>query len=187
MAEAEAPVVRGQAGGVWVAKRLEASATTAVDVVIIEPDGRRISAAVWPRGREACARLAGLGRYELDRVREIVLGLPGVSERVSHGAPSFFVQDRRALCRYHDNHGGDGRIALWCPVPAGVQEHLVSAEPERFFAPRASASGTFSRWLGVYLDTAGENRVDWDEIAAFVEDAFRTVAPRRLIAELDRR
>ena len=34
-------------------------------------------------------------------------------ERFSHGAPCFFVQDTRAVCYYHDNHRGDGRISLW--------------------------------------------------------------------------
>lgn len=50
-----------------------------------------------------------------------------------------------------------------------------------------SAAGTFSGWLGVYLDTTGEISVDWTEIAAILEDAFRTVAPKKLIAELDHR
>ena len=63
----------------------------------------------------------------------------------------------------------------------------MSAEPERFFKPPMSAAGTFSGWLGVFLDTAGEHEVDWDEIAAILEDAFRTVAPKKLIVELDNR
>jgi hypothetical protein len=91
------------------------------------------------------------------------------------------------LCYYHDDHKGDGRISLWCPVPPGVQEDLVSAEPERFFRPPMSARGTFSGWLGVFLDTSDENKIDWDEIAAIVEDAFRTVAPKKVIAKLDNR
>ena len=45
----------------------------------------------------------------------------------------------------------------------------------------------FANWLGVYLDTDGDERVDWDEIAGIVEDAFRTVAPKTLIHELDDR
>jgi len=68
-----------------------------------------------------------------------------------------------------------------------VPEELVSAEPQRFFKPPVSAAGTFSGWLGVYLDTTGENGVDWTEIEAILEDAFRTVAPRKLIAELEHR
>ena len=72
---------------------------------------------------------------------------------------------RRPFCYFHDNHNGDGRISLWCPTLPGVQEELVTAEPERFFRPPPSASGTFSTWLGVYLDTTGTNRVDWKEIS----------------------
>ena len=124
---------------------------------------------------------------EYERVRRIALSLPEVRERVSHGEPCFFVRDKRPLCYFHDNHNGDGRISLWCPVPPGVQEELVTAEPERFFRPPASARGVFSNWLGVYLDTSGDSRVDWKEIAAILNDAYRTVAPRLLVAELDRR
>jgi hypothetical protein len=126
-----------------------------------------------------------MAKRVLDRVRRIALALPEVNERLSHGEPCFFVRDRRPLCYFHDDHNGDGRISLWCPSPPGVQEDLVSAEPQRFFTPPASARGTFSTWLGVYLDTAGTNRVDWNEITAIIEDAYRNVAPTSLIAQLD--
>ena len=128
-----------------------------------------------------------MGERVFDQVRSIALALPGVSERVSHGEPCFFVSTTRALCYYHDNHNGDGRISLWCPAPPGVQDELVNAEPGRFFEPPVSARGTFGQWVGVFLDTTGEDAVDWDEVAAIVEDAFRLVAPRTLIAELERR
>ena len=123
----------------------------------------------------------------LDRVRRIAFALPGVNERMSHGEPCFFVRDKRPLCYFHDNHNGDGRTSLWCPVPLGVQEEMVSAEPDRFFAPPTSSSGVFRHWLGVYLDTTGPQQVDWVEIAAMVEDAFRHIAPDVLVRELDNR
>ncbi len=66
-----------------------------------------------------------------------------------------------------------------------MQEALVDAEPERFFKPQPSASGTFSGWLGVFLDVPNKGKSDWDEIAAILEEAFRKVAPQDLIAELD--
>jgi hypothetical protein len=115
---------------------------------------------------------------ELERVRSLALALPEVNERVSHGEPCFFVPDRRPLCYFHDDHNGDGRISLWCPVPDGVQEEMVSAEPERFFALPTSVSGVFRGWLGVYLDTSGKLKVDCREVSAIVEDAFRHVAPK---------
>lgn len=126
-----------------------------------------------------------MGARELDRLRRIALALPEVNERLSHGAPCFFIRDKRPLCYYHDaDFSSDGRVSLWCPAPAGVQEELVHGEPERFFKPPPSAKGTFSSWLGVFLDTSGKNKVDWDEIAAILEDAFREVAPKKLVAEL---
>ena len=126
-----------------------------------------------------------MGRSELNRLRGIALALPEVSERLSHGAPCFYIQDKRALCRYHDHHYGDDRVSLWCPATAKLQEELVSAEPEIFFKPPTSASGVFSDWLGVYLDIRGEDTIDWNRIAAILEDAYRKVAPRWLINELD--
>jgi hypothetical protein len=127
-----------------------------------------------------------MGERELDRVRRIVLALPGVSERESHGAICFFIGGRRPLCYFHDNHRGDGRIALWCPLPLGTREELVVAEPERFFRPAASASGTYSSWLGAYLDTPSQGEVEWDELAAIIRDAYRHIATRKFVAEIER-
>jgi hypothetical protein len=123
---------------------------------------------------------------ELDRVRAIALALPEVTERLSHGATCFFVRDKRPLCYFHDHHNDD-RVSLWCPAPPGMQAALVASGPTRFFKPPTSASGTFSDWLGVFLDPSGDAVVDWDEIAEILEEAFRLVAPATAVAELDRR
>jgi hypothetical protein len=122
----------------------------------------------------------------LTQVRRIALALPQVTERPSAGAPCFFVRDKKPICRFHDaDFGGDDRIAIWCPAPPGARDELVTSEPDRFFAPTPSASGVFGDWIGVYLDTEGELAVDWQEIAAIIEQAFRLRAPKSLIADLD--
>ena len=72
------------------------------------------------------------------------------------------------------NHHGDGRFAIWCAAPDGMQTLLVEAEPERFFVPPYVGH---RGWLGVRLD----RRLDWDELAGIVEDAYAEVAPPRLI------
>jgi hypothetical protein len=126
-----------------------------------------------------------MGSPELDRVRTLALALPEVNERLSHGEPCFFVRDRRPLCYFHDDHNGDGRVSIWCPVPPDVQEELVTSEPERFFKPPTSARGVFWGWVGAFLDLPGNNRVDWEEIGALLDEAFRYVAPKSLVAELD--
>ena len=127
-----------------------------------------------------------MATLELVRVRTIALALPEVTERLSHGATCFFVRDKRPLCYFHDHHNDD-RVSLWCPVPPGMQAALVADEPTRFFKPPTSASGTFSDWLGVFLDPSDDAAVDWHEVAEILEDAFRLVAPATAVAELDRR
>ncbi len=112
-----------------------------------------------------------------DRVRALCLALPETSERPSHGAPTFFVREKRSFVMVWDNHHGDGIFGLWVAAPPGNQELLVAADPERFFRPPYVGH---RGWLGVRLDGA----VDWDEVAGIVEDAWATVAPARLLAQL---
>ena len=128
-----------------------------------------------------------VGQSELEAIRRIALALPEVTERWSHGAPCFFVRRSRPLCYFHDDHHNDGRTSLWCPARPGVQEELVSTEPERFFRPPTSARGTFSNWVGVFLDLPGDDEVDWDEIAAIIDEAYCVVAPKELIAHREPR
>jgi hypothetical protein len=122
---------------------------------------------------------------ELDQLREIALSFPDVSERLSHGATCFFVRDKRPLCYFHDHHNDD-RMSVWCPARPGLRDQMVAGEPERFFKPPMSAKGTFSGWLGVFVDMPGERGADWGEVAEIIEDAFRLVAPVTAIAALDR-
>jgi hypothetical protein len=110
----------------------------------------------------------------LEVVRELCLGLPETSERLSHGAPTFFVQGKRSFATVWDNHHGDGRFALLCPAPDGMQATLVETDPERFYVPPYVGH---RGWIGVRLDRA----FDHDEIAGFVEDAYAEVAPARLV------
>jgi hypothetical protein len=112
-----------------------------------------------------------------ERVRRLCLSLPETSERLSHGSPTFFVREKRSFVTVMDNHHDDGIFGLWVAAPPGNQELLVAADPERFFRPPYVGH---RGWLGVRLD----GRVDWDEVAGIVEDAWATVAPARLLASL---
>jgi hypothetical protein len=110
----------------------------------------------------------------LERLRTICLALPETSERLSHGAPSFFVREKKCFLMLLDDHHGDGRFAIWCAAPPGDQELLVDADSSKFFVPPYVGH---RGWLGVRLDGG----VDWDELAGIVEDAFAAVAPRSLL------
>src|SRR6266498_111578 len=116
----------------------------------------------------------GEGERTLQRLREISLGLPETSERLSHGAPSFFVREKRCFLMVLTNHHGDGRFAIWCAAADGAQRMLVDADPERFFVPPYVGH---RGWLGVRLD----RQLDWNELAGIVEDAYVEVAPAKLV------
>lgn len=124
-----------------------------------------------------------MGALELSRVREIALALPEVNERVSHGAPCFFIQNTTPLCYFHDNHRGDGRTALWCPVGEATQQALIAAEPHRFSRPVTSSAGAFKGWLVVSLESSA-GAVDWRQISVLLGEVYRNVAPKALAMRL---
>jgi hypothetical protein len=115
----------------------------------------------------------------LESLRKICLALPEATERLSHGEPTWFVRDKKVFVMYADHHHDD-RVGFWCAAPDGVQETLVGLEPEKFFVPPYVGH---RGWLGVRLDVP----VDWDQIADLVADAYRRVAPKKLVALLDGR
>lgn len=123
--------------------------------------------------------VAGDDAAVLERLRAICLGLPEVTERPSHGAPTWFVQGKKTFVQlWLRGHHADDFRHLWCAAPPGVQEEMVAAEPDRFFRPPYVGH---RGWLGLRLD----GTLDWEEVAAVCRDAYRTVAPRRLAALLD--
>ena len=123
-----------------------------------------------------CGYSAGMPRAApapLARVRKICLSFPETSERLSHGAPSWFVREKTCFVNYTDNHHRDGRLALWCACPAGMRDGLIRADPERYFVPAyVGAHG----WIGVRLD----RELGWDDVERVIRDAYLAVAPRRL-------
>jgi hypothetical protein len=112
--------------------------------------------------------------HVLTKLREICLALPETSERLSHGAPTFFVRQKRAFLMVLTDHHGDGRFAIWCAAPDGMQKMLVDADEERFFVPPYVGH---RGWLGLRLDRG----IHWDELTGIAEDAYAEVAPAKLV------
>jgi hypothetical protein len=108
----------------------------------------------------------------LEKIRTCCLSLPDTSERLSHGAPTFFIDSKRSFVQYHNNHHGDGRVALWCAAPDGFQSTLVEASPEIFYVP---AYVGHLGWIGLRLDRNAECQ----EIARTLSDAYLTRASKK--------
>ena len=111
----------------------------------------------------------------LERIRRICSALPEVTEKISHGEPTFFVR-KKVFTMFANNHHNDGRIAVWIPVPAGFQSALLESAPDKFFhPPYVGVRG----WIGIQLD-----RIEDDELASHLRQAWLLIAPKKLAAEL---
>ena len=107
-----------------------------------------------------------------DRVRAICLGLPGVTERPSHGSPAFFVK-KQFVMLWPEGHHEHDFPHVWCAAPVGAQEELVGSAPGRYFRPPYVGS---RGWIGMRLD----GDVDWTEVEEVCVEAYRVVAPAHL-------
>jgi hypothetical protein len=115
----------------------------------------------------------------IDRLRAICLALPEATEKVAWGEPTFRAgANGRIFVMFSNNHHNDGRIAAHCASTHATQDLLVRRDPERFFVPPYDG---VRGWIGVRLE---DGRVDWVETAEMVEEAYKMVAPKRLLTLL---
>jgi hypothetical protein len=111
----------------------------------------------------------------LERIRRICLAMPESWEKLSHGEPTFFV-GKKVFAMFSNNHHNDGRIAVVCPAPLGIQSMLIEAEPEKFFKPPyVGVRG----WIGIHL-----NQITDEELASHLREAWRMIAPKKLRATI---
>ena len=105
-------------------------------------------------------------------MRALCLALPEAREKLTWEVPTFRVREKMfALCGTEE-----ARLSAWLKAPPGAQESLVAYDPRRYFVPPYVGR---AGWVGVYLD----GRVPWAQVAALVEQSYRLVAPRKLVAK----
>ena len=93
-------------------------------------------------------------RTELQRVRALCLALPEVTERLSHGSPTWFVRGKND--------------------PREETTFFIFFFFFFFFFFLGHRG-----WVGVHLNRG----LDWNEIAGAIEEAYLQIAPRRLAEE----
>jgi hypothetical protein len=132
---------------------------------------QRIAKKPGPKTRAPQEDPAVAGEEHLLRVRRLCAALPQTREKVSHGEPTFFVGDK-VYVMFANNHHNDGHVAVWIPVPAGLQATLLKTEPHKFFMPPyVGVRG----WVGIELDAVGD-----EELATHICEAWRLIAPKKL-------
>lgn len=110
------------------------------------------------------------------RVSRICMGLPEAAEQPfgGHTAPAFRVGGKFFVMI------SESRESMTFKAGPGVQEALVSGDPDRFFVP---AYVGHKGWVGMRLDV----EQDWPEVGELIEDSYRLIAPKRIAAQLDNR
>jgi hypothetical protein len=101
----------------------------------------------------------------IEHLRKICMAMPGVSEKLSHGEPTWWAGGRM-FAMTDNNHHDSGHVAVWCKAPLGYQGTMVEMAPRRFFRPPYVGH---KGWVGLRLDVD----VDWSEVAGVIEQAYR--------------
>src|SRR5579871_5414826 len=97
------------------------------------------------------------------------MALPEVSEKLSHGAPTWFVRER-VFAMFANNHHNDGHIALWIPAAPGMQGMLIQNWPRKYFRPPYVGP---SGWVGVELAEVSD-----EELESHIHDAWKLIVEK---------
>jgi hypothetical protein len=111
-------------------------------------------------------RETGASEEHLKRVRRICMSMPGTTEKLSHGEPTFFAKNG-VFAMFANNHHEDGRIAVWIPAEPGMQAALIKSAPKIYFRPPYVGP---SGWVGIELRDISD-----EDLAAHILDAWRFI------------
>jgi hypothetical protein len=112
----------------------------------------------------------------IERLRRICLALPEAAEKIAWGESTW--RAGKIFAQMDTHHHGADHVAVWLPAAPGVQEALVEEDPALFFRPPYVGP---KGWIGVRID----RKPDWGIVAGLVADAYRLVAPAKLVQRLD--
>jgi hypothetical protein len=112
-----------------------------------------------------------MSEAQLARVRQCCSVLPGTTERLSHGEPTFFVGNK-VFVMFANNHHQDGHIAVWLRVPPSFQGGLIEDSPDVFFLPPYVGK---RGWVGIELE-----RINDTDLQMYITMAWELIAPKRL-------
>jgi hypothetical protein len=102
-----------------------------------------------------------------EAARRLALSFPETEERETWGHPTFRVRHKMFMTMATDGTSATVKASR------EAQAALVGSEPETFSIPAYVGQ---HGWVGIVLD-----RVDPEELAELIEDAWRMTAPKRLV------
>ena len=118
------------------------------------------------------------GDKQRGRIAKFVEGLPEGEANLVGRHMSLEVRKKRFGWFLVDHHE-DGRVAVNCKASAEMHDILKRLMPKHFHVPKYMGS---KGWVGVWLDLP---KVDWAAVELALRGAYETVAPKKLVANLD--
>jgi hypothetical protein len=109
----------------------------------------------------------------LARLLGIAEALPEI-DITPHGDHQAFRVRKKTFAYFHDNHHGDGLVAICCKSSLDRRDELVARYPGRYYVPAYLGP---RGWVALRIDLP---EIDWDEVADLLFTAYRLQAPRRL-------
>jgi hypothetical protein len=106
-----------------------------------------------------------------DEFRRAALAFPEATEQETWGHPTFRVRGKMFATMSAEDD------AATVKASREAQAALVGSEPETFSVPAYVGQ---HGWIGIRLD-----RVDREEAAELLDDAWRATAPKRVVAGYD--
>ena len=110
-------------------------------------------------------------RVTRDEFRLAALSFPEAAEQETWGHPTFRVRGKMFATMSADDD------AATVKATKEAQAALVGSEPETFSVPAYVGQ---HGWVGIRLD-----RVDAEEAAELLDEAWRATAPKRVVAAYD--
>jgi hypothetical protein len=112
-----------------------------------------------------------LNKKQFEAVREIALSLPGIVESVSYGTPSFKLKDK-LLARFHE----DGE-SLVLKMDVETRDMMLQMNPQVY-----SITDHYLKYPYVLVKL---HNADLADLKGHFQAAWRQIAPKRMIKELD--
>jgi predicted DNA-binding protein (MmcQ/YjbR family) len=110
------------------------------------------------------------------KLRAICMAFPEAVEQPTWGRSTYRVRSK--IFAMTDEH--ESAFSVWCKTLPDIQRILIAGDPAHFFwPPYVGPKG----WVGIKL--TGD--VDWEQVEDLIDESYRYIAPKRLVAALDSR
>ncbi|HJU39239.1 MAG TPA: MmcQ/YjbR family DNA-binding protein [Tahibacter sp.] len=121
------------------------------------------------------------------RVGAICLGLPEVVEEAAWAGVRWVVAGKNFAHVVRIEHGRPAAYAQAAGTPGPATVLTLRLPPARLDLPRFARAPFFRPvWFPNIVGLAVDATTDWDDVAELVTDSYATLAPKRLVARLDR-